>query len=146
MERGAYLKYGMRPASSRRSLRGGQRGSMSLKLGTSNRRSKCAHQGGPVSRGHLRRGRTRLTVGLQRFYLRRGGVVGAERVERGAYLKYGMRPASSRRSLRGDQRDSMSLKLGTSYRRSKCAYQRGPVSRDHLRRVRTRSHMVGRSS
>ena len=85
------------------------------------------------------------TFGLQQFYLRRGGIVRVELVGRGAYLGYGTRPVSSRRNLLGGQKSSMSSRSGTSYRRIKCAHQRGPVSRGPLRRGRTRSHVGGRS-
>ena len=67
-----------------------------------------------------------LTVGLQRFYLRRRGIGGAERVEHGAYLKYGRRPVSLRRNPRGGQKSSTSSKLRTSSRRLKYAPQGGP--------------------
>ena len=71
-----------------------------------------------------------LTLRLQQFYLRRGGIVRVEIVERGAYLGYGTRPVSSRRSLRGGQKSSMSSRLGTSYRRIKCAHQGGAGSNE----------------
>ena len=53
MEHGAYLKYGRRPASLRQNPRGGQKGSMSLKLSSNNRRLKSARLGEPC---HARRG------------------------------------------------------------------------------------------
>ena len=58
-ERGAYQGYGTQPVSSRRNPRGGPKSSMSSRLGTSYRRIECAHQGGVVSRGRVRQGRTR---------------------------------------------------------------------------------------
>ena len=72
-----------------------------------------------------------LVVGLQRFNLRRGGIGEAERVEHGAYLKYGRRPVSLRRNPRGGQKGSMSSKLRSSNRRLKCARLGGPR---HVRR------------
>ena len=65
------------------------------------------------------------TVGLQQFYLRRGGIVTVELLERGAYIRYGTRPVSSRRNLRGGQKSSISSGLRTRYRRIKCAHQGG---------------------
>ena len=65
------------------------------------------------------------TIGLQQFYPRRGGIVRVELVERGAYLRYGTRPVSSRRSLRGGQKSLMSSRLRKSYRRTKCAHRGG---------------------
>ena len=53
MEHGAFLKYGRRPESLRRNPRGDQKGSMSSKLRSSNRRLKYARLGGPR---HARRG------------------------------------------------------------------------------------------
>ena len=50
---GAYLKYGRRPVSLRRNPRGGEKGSMSSKLSSNNRRLKSARLGGPR---HARRG------------------------------------------------------------------------------------------
>ena len=70
-------------------------------------------------KGH--RAWSELIVGLQRFNLRRGGIGGAERVEHGAYLKYGRRSVSLRRNPRGGQKGSMSSKLRSSNRRLKCA-------------------------
>ena len=62
-ERGAYRGYGTLPANSRRSPRAGPRSSMCSRLETSYRRKKYAHQGGPVSGGRLRQGRTRSQGG-----------------------------------------------------------------------------------
>ena len=67
-----------------------------------------------------------LIAGLQRFDLRRGGIGGAERVEHGAYLKYGRRPVSLRRNPRGGQKGSMSSKLSSSNRRLRRARLGGP--------------------
>ena len=68
MERGAYLTYGRRPVSLRRNPRGGEKGSMSSKLNSNNRRLKSARLGG--SR-HARRG-PRGTVGVGALALARG--------------------------------------------------------------------------
>ena len=60
-------------------------------------------------------------TGWQRFDLRRGEIGGAERVEHGAYLRYGRRPVSLRRSPRGGEKGSMSSKLSSNNRRLKSA-------------------------
>ena len=62
-ERGAYRGYGMLPANSRRSPRGGLRSSMCSRPGTSYRRIKYAHQWGPEPGGRPRQGRTRSQGG-----------------------------------------------------------------------------------
>ena len=62
-ERGAYRGYGTLPANSIRSPRAGSRSSMCSRPETSYRRIKYAHQGGAVSGGRLRQGRTRSQGG-----------------------------------------------------------------------------------
>ena len=64
-------------------------------------------------------------VGLQRFDLQKGEIGGAERVEHGAYPKYGRRPVSLRRNPRGGVKGSMSSRLSSSNRRLKGARQGG---------------------
>ena len=79
------------------------------------------------------------TIGLLPFYRWRGGIVVVERVERGAYRGYGTLPANSRQSPCAGPRGLMCLRLGTSYRRIKCAHQGGAVSGGRVRQGRTRS-------
>ena len=62
-ERGAYRGYGTLPANSRRSPRGGPSSSMCLRPETSYRPIKYAYQGGLVSGGRLKQGRTRSQGG-----------------------------------------------------------------------------------
>ena len=74
----------------------------------------------------MHRAWSELIVGLQRFDLRRGGIGGAERVEHGAYLKYGRRPVSLRQNPCGGEKGSMSSKLSSNNRRLKSASLGGP--------------------
>ena len=107
-----------------------------------------------LSRWDRRRRKSRIghrvlngsTIGLLPSYRWRGGIIVVERVECDAYRAYGRLPANSRQSPRAGPRGLMCLRLGTSYRRIKCAHQGGAVSGGRVRQGRTRSQGGGRSS